>query len=128
MKYDEIAGGNFKVLFDGESRWARFMMWLHPQLQSIGLIYGDSAIFTRRDVYEKVGGFQPLPILEDVDLVKRLRRKGDFRFLTQAVTTSSRRFQQSGLFWPFVGWILLQSLFWVGFPAASLAKLYKSTR
>ena len=68
-------------------------MWLHPQLQSIGLIYGDSAIFARRATYEKIGGYKPIPVLEDVDFVKRLQKRGDFRFLTKAVTTSSRRFQ-----------------------------------
>lgn len=125
MNYDEIVGGNFQVLFDGGSRWARFMMWLHPQLQSTGLIYGDSAIFARRTAYEKIGGYKPIPVLEDVDFVKRLRKKGDFRFLTKAVTTSSRRFQNRAFFWAFTKWFAFQSLYWIGVPARALVKVYE---
>src|SRR6478672_1961101 len=51
MRHRQVAGGNFNVVFDGKSRWARFLTWLYPQLRSIGLVYGDSAIFTRRDIY-----------------------------------------------------------------------------
>ena len=128
MRYDSIVGGNFQVLFDGGSRWARFMMWLHPQLQSAGLIYGDSAIFARREIYEKIGGYKPLPILEDADFAKRLKKQGDFRFLTKAVTTSSRRFQQEKFLWTFLKWSAFQSLFWLGVPARTLAKRYKTVK
>jgi rSAM/selenodomain-associated transferase 2 len=126
MNHDSVIGGNFQVLYDGGSRWARFMMWLHPQLQSIGLIYGDSAIFTRRDVYEKIGGYKPIPVLEDVDFVKRLKRRGDFRFLTKAVTTSSRRFREGAFFWTFLKWSAFQSFYWIGVPTRALVKLYNA--
>lgn len=126
MNHDSIVGGNFQVLFDGGSRWARFMIWLHPQLQAIGLIYGDSAIFARRTTYEKIGGYKPLPILEDVDFVKRLRKRGDFRFLTKAVTTSSRRFREGPFLWTFAKWSIFQGLYWVGVPARILIKIYRA--
>ena len=126
MNHDSVIGGNFQVLFDGGSRWARFMMWLHPQLQAIGLIYGDSAIFTRREVYEKIGGYKPLPVLEDVDFAKRLKKRGDFRFLTKAVTTSSRRFREGSFFWTFLKWSAFQSLYWIGVPTRALVKLYNA--
>ena len=126
MNHDSVIGGNFQVLFDGGSRWARFMMWLHPQLQAIGLIYGDSAIFTRREVYEKIGGYKPIPVLEDVDFAKRLKKRGDFRFLTKAVTTSSRRFREGSFFWTFLKWSAFQSLYWIGVPARALVKLYSA--
>jgi rSAM/selenodomain-associated transferase 2 len=128
MNYSEVAGGNFQVLFDGGSRWARFMTWLHPQLQSIGLVYGDSAIFARRDVYEATGGYKPLAIFEDVNLYKRLRRKGDFMFLTKSVTTSSRRFQRRGYLFSFLKWSIFQALYWLGIPARFLAKYYKAVK
>ncbi len=44
MRYGEIVGGNFRIIFDGTSRWARFLTWLYPQLRSINLVYGDSAM------------------------------------------------------------------------------------
>ena len=128
MRFKEIAGGNFKVYFNGESRWARFLNWLHPQLRSINLIYGDSAIFARRDAYEKIKGFKPLPLFEDVDFVKRLQRKGEFVHINLTVTTSSRRFENRSFFWSFSKWSILQGLYWVGFPPRILAKGYKAIR
>lgn len=50
--------------------------WLYPQLRKLGLYYGDSAIFVRHAVYDEIGGFRPHPIFEDLDLVKRLRKRG----------------------------------------------------
>jgi rSAM/selenodomain-associated transferase 2 len=128
MNYTEVVGGNFQVIFDGGSRWAHFLTRLYPQLKSIGLIYGDSAIFARRETYEKIGGFKPLPIFEDVDFYKRLQKKGDFMYLQKSVTTSSRRFQNRSFIWTFTKWSIFQGLYWVGFPARLLAKSYKTIR
>ncbi|HLM61052.1 MAG TPA: glycosyltransferase, partial [Pyrinomonadaceae bacterium] len=128
MRYKEIVGGNFHVIFDGDSRWARFLTRLYPQLRSIGLVYGDSAIFVRRETYEKIKGFKPLPIFEDVDLYKRLQKKGQFMHSNLAVTTSSRRFQNRSFIWTFAGWSFFQGLYWVGLPPRLLAKGYKQIR
>ena len=128
MRYKEIVGGNFHVIFDGDSRWARFLTRLYPQLRSIGLVYGDSAIFVRRETYEKIKGFKPLPIFEDVDLYKRLQKKGQFMHSSLAVTTSSRRFQNRSFIWTFAGWSFFQGLYWVGLPPRLLAKGYKQIR
>jgi rSAM/selenodomain-associated transferase 2 len=126
MKHERIVGGNFQVLYDGGSRWARFMMWLHPQLQAIGLVYGDSAIFARREIYEKIGGYKPLPVLEDADFAKRLKKRGEFIFLNKAVTASSRRFEQGAFFWTFTKWSVFQGLYWMGVPAKALVKVYNA--
>lgn len=126
MNYEKVAGGNFNVLFDGGSRWARFLTWLHPRLQASGLIYGDSAIFARRDAYEKTGGYKPLTIFEDVVFAKRLQKQGEFMFLSKAVTTSSRRFQNRAFFWQFTKWFTFQILYSFGVPARLLARYYKS--
>lgn len=128
MRYAEIAGGNFHVIFDGATRWARFLTWLYPQLRSIGLVYGDSAMFVRRETYEKIKGFKPLPIFEDVDLYKRLQKKGQFVYSSLAVTTSSRRFENRSFIWTFLRWSVFQGLYWIGFPPRLLAKNYKQIR
>lgn len=76
LRFEEIVGGNFEIIFSGDKFWARFLTWLYPQLLSLGLVYGDSAFFVRRTIYEEVGGFRDYPIFEDVDLYKRLKKKG----------------------------------------------------
>lgn len=128
MSRKEYVGGNFRVVFEGERRWSRFLTRLYPQLRSIGLVYGDSAMFVRRDIYEKIGGFRALPIFEDLDLYKRLKRKGVFVYVDLPVTTSSRRFENNSFVWTFMKWSAFQGLFWLGFPPRLLAKGYKVIR
>ncbi|MCW5961858.1 MAG: TIGR04283 family arsenosugar biosynthesis glycosyltransferase [Pyrinomonadaceae bacterium] len=128
MRYDEIVGGNFKLIFDGNSRWAAFLTKLYPQLRSIGLVYGDSAIFARRQTFEAIGGYRDLPLFEDVDLYKRLLKKGDFVQVDLPVTTSSRRFENRSFLWTFVKWSVFQGLYWLGFPPKILARGYKPIR
>jgi rSAM/selenodomain-associated transferase 2 len=128
MRYEEVVGGNFEVVFDGKSRWARFLTKLYPQLRSIGLIYGDSAIFARRETYEKIRGYKPLPLFEDVNFYKRLQKKGQFQHIKLPVTTSSRRFENRSFVWTFAKWSVFQGLYWIGFPPRVLAKSYKHIR
>ncbi len=124
LRYDEIVGGSFAIIFDGGSRWAKFLTWLYPHLRSVGLVYGDSAIFVRRSTYEEIGGFRDYSIFEDVDLYKRLKKKGTFDFIALPATTSSRRFQNDAFFWSFVRWSMFQLLYWFGVPARVLSRRY----
>lgn len=124
MRFAEISGGNFEVIFGGDSRWAHFLTKLYPTLRNAGLIYGDSGIFTSRDVYEKVGGFRPLPIFEDLDLARRLQKKGRFVHLSLPITTSSKRFDDQPFLSTLVKWSFFQGLYWLGFPPKTLARFY----
>ncbi len=54
-----VAAGNFGLTFDGPTRAARLLTGIYPTLRWLNLCYGDSGIFVRRDVYEKIGGFRP---------------------------------------------------------------------
>ncbi len=128
MRYKEIVGGNFRVAFDGDSRWARFLTRLYAQLRSSGLVYGESGFFVRRETYEKIKGFKPLPIFEDVDLYKRLSKKGQFVQVNLTLTTSSRRFTDHSFFLKFLRWSILQTLYSLGLPSRLLAKGYKQIR
>jgi rSAM/selenodomain-associated transferase 2 len=128
LENPKIIGGNFTILFDGETRPAKFMSWLYPKLRKIGLIYGDSGIFVRREVYEKVGGFKPFPIFEDLDFVRRLKREGVFANLSATVKTSSRRFEGRSFLLMFSRWAFLQVLYWLGFSPNMLVKLYLPIR
>lgn len=124
LRYKEVVGGNFEVSFAGESRGAKFMTWLYPLLRSWGLCYGDSAFFVRRDIYEKIGGFKPIPAFDDIDLYHRLRKQGRFYHLSQTVTTSSQRFGDSSFVITFAKWSFFQLLYWFKFPPQRLAKYY----
>jgi rSAM/selenodomain-associated transferase 2 len=128
LRNPQVVAGNFDVRFDGPRAAARFMSWLYPRLCRFGLTYGDSAIFVRREAYERIGGFKALPIFEDLDLVRRLRRIGRFAHLPTAVVTSSRRFEGRSFVITFIRWIAMQSLYWVGVHPRSLARFYAPVR
>ncbi|HYO63526.1 MAG TPA: TIGR04283 family arsenosugar biosynthesis glycosyltransferase [Pyrinomonadaceae bacterium] len=123
-----VVGGNFRILFDGERRAARFLTWLYPQLRRLGLCYGDSGIFVRRDVYFQTGGFRAFPVFEDLDLVRRLRRAGRVAHVPSAVVTSSRRFEGRSFALTFARWSLLQGLYWLGVAPDTLGRFYAPVR
>lgn len=125
MRYKQVVGGNFNVVFSGTSRWARFLTWLYPHLRLSGLVYGDSAIFARRETYERIKGYKPYPLFEDVDFYKRLQRRGEFVHVNLPVTASSRRFENRSFVLTFLKWSIFQSLYLIGFPPRLLSKGYK---
>lgn len=119
-------GGHFRVEFDPARRAGRLFTWIYGCVQHIGLCYGDSAYFVRRDHYECVDGFRSLPLFEDLDLRWRLC-KGSIRAAT-CVTTSSRRVEWRSAPLSFVPWILLQLLYWLGISPDRLTRFYAAIR
>jgi rSAM/selenodomain-associated transferase 2 len=123
-----IAGGNFRVRFDGAGLGARFLNRMQGVRRILGWHYGDNTIFVRRGLYREIGGFRPYPLFEDADLVKRIRRAGRFVTLPGPVIASSRRFENGRFFATGLLWIVLQTLYWIGVPPRILARLYPPVR
>lgn len=121
-------GGHFTLRFGGGSRGARWLTRVYPWLRLLGLCYGDSGIFVRRTVYEAAGGFRPLPLFEDIDLVRRLRRMGRFRRLPCLLTASARRWEHRSFAGVFAQWTGLQILYWLGVSPSWLARRYALVR
>lgn len=90
-----VAGGCFRTTFDADGFWMRVWSW-RLWMRWHRLAFGDRAPFARRAAFEAVGGFPEQPIFEDLELVRRLRRRGRFVFLDAAVVTSARRFRRNG--------------------------------
>ena len=128
LRNEGTAGGHFRLCFDGHGRSASHLTQIYPWLRVLGLCYGDSGIFVRRSVYLECGGFQPYPLFEDVDLVRRIRSLGKFRTLPETLTTSSRRFEDRNFALMFAEWTTLQVLFWAGVSPHALARMYKPVR
>ena len=87
--------GLFRLGFDRETPLLRFY-GLCTRLPTPLLGFGDRGLFVRRDVFEAVGGFPSIPIFEDLEMARRLHRRGGLRFLRPHVTTSARRFRRNG--------------------------------
>jgi rSAM/selenodomain-associated transferase 2 len=128
LEDSSIAAGNFGLLFDGPSRAARQLTAIYPLLRNLGLCYGDSGIFIRRNVYDAIGGFRPLALFEDLDLLRRLRKSGRFVHLPSRIRTSSRRFEQRNFAVVWLHWTTLQILYWCGVSPNWLARRYRHVR
>lgn len=61
-----------------------------------GLVYGDQGLLVRREVFEAVGGYPELPLMEDVEMVRRLRRSGRIERLPGPLVTSPRTYRRLG--------------------------------
>ncbi len=93
----DIVAGAFTFAIDSTGLWFRVVEFVaRRRARYLGLIFGDQAIFTRKDVFVSIGGFRGLPLMEDVDCVKRLRRAGTVAILNESVSTSSRRWSSGG--------------------------------
>jgi rSAM/selenodomain-associated transferase 2 len=124
-----VVGGNFYLCFFPEGRFARFFTWVnHLRRRWLRIYYGDSAIFVRRDVYEELGGFRAVPILEDYELVRRLERRGRTVYVQDVqVLASARRFEARPWRTLFL-WVLIQTLYMAGVSPERLARLYADLR
>jgi rSAM/selenodomain-associated transferase 2 len=123
-----VTGGNFGLLFDGPTRAARQLTAIYPALRTLGLCYGDSGIFIRRTAYNRIGGFRPIALFEDLDLLRRMRKAGRFVHIPSQIRTSSRRFEQRNFALVWVHWTTLQVLYWLGVSPDRLARWYRHAR
>jgi rSAM/selenodomain-associated transferase 2 len=93
-----VAVGAFRLGIAGHHPGLRLIeFFANLRARFCGLPYGDQALFLRAADFRAVGGFRDLPLLEDVELVRRMRQKGRIRLAPGAVRTSARRWQQLGL-------------------------------
>ena len=120
-----VAGGAFGFAVDSPRRAFRWIeTGVRLRCALLRLPYGDQAVFARRAAYERAGGFAPLPLMEDVDLVRRLRRVGALAFPPVRAVTSARRWEERGLVGTtLLNWTLL-GMYALGWPPERLAKLY----
>lgn len=89
-----------------------------------GLPYGDQGLLVSRRAFDEVGGYPELPVMEDVEMVRRLRKRGEVRGLDAPVVTSPRRYERDGRW---LGWLrnaTLIGLHLAGVPAGRLARWY----
>lgn len=123
-----LVGGNFRLRFEGGDLFARVLAAYYRLSRRLGVYYGDSSLFVRREVFEHLGGFRELPIMDDYDFARRLERSGTTTCLPGPALTSSRRWRRSGITRTVCSWTAIQALYWAGLPAARLVPLYRRIR
>ena len=124
-----MVGGWFDVRFDRPSIWgtiiSRMMNW---RSRLSGIATGDQALFVRRPIFEQLGGFSEMPLMEDIDFSRRLKRKGATAALTATVTTSFRRWEQQGPLRTILLMWALRFLYWIGVRPHTLSRWYGLVR
>lgn len=93
-----------------------------------GTPLGDHGIFARKEIFNKVGGFPEIPIMEDLEFVKRMKSVSEGREIKQPVTISVRRFEGSGIVKTFLTMWILRVLYYSGIPPQKLGQYYPNVR
>jgi hypothetical protein len=125
MQRDDYVGGAFYRKFDERHphlRWLEGFERAH--CRAFGTIYGDQSVFVRRDHFARIGGFAPIPLMEDVDLSRKLRRSGKIVLLDPPMETSALKQIQQGAWKVTLRNLLFLILFRVGVSADSLHNWY----
>lgn len=118
--------GRFDVAIEGRSRWFPLIAALmNRRSRWSGVATGDQAIFVERALFEHIGGFKDQPLMEDIELSRRLRRIGLPACLRERVRTSGRRWEQNGVWRTILLMWRLRWRYWRGASPELLAKAYR---
>lgn len=121
---DGTAVISFSLRFDSERMSLRIIEHLvRVRNFFFTLPFGDQCYMVSRERFFEVGGFDEVPILEDVKLIEKLKRKGRVRILPAHVTTSARRYEERGVFSTYIRHLTIMLLYWLGVSTESLSKM-----
>ena len=117
--------GCFRLAFDSAHWLLRFSAWC-TRLPLTAVRFGDQSLFVRRELFERIGGFrEELLVMEDQEIIHRLRAQAPFFVVPKAVLTSARKYRANGV-------VRLQGIFtgiallyWLGVPQRYLVRIYR---
>ena len=122
-----VIGGNFRLVFDGDTEFSGWVTRFCGWIRLLGFYYGDSGIFVRRGVYQALGGFRPIPVMEDWDFVRRLERFGRTCCIADPpLVTSSRRFENRHPLRIIYGLVRIHALYTLGVSPDRLLEIYRT--
>jgi GT2 family glycosyltransferase len=122
-------GGRFDVQLDGDHWMLRVigaMISLRSRLSKVGT--GDQGIFVRREVFQRMGGFPEIPLMEDIAFCRALKRLGAVACLKSKVITSARRWELNGVWRSIFRMWTLKSLYLLGVSPHRLKRFYDDAR
>ena len=119
--------GRFDIRLSGDTAALRIIaQMMNWRSRLSGIATGDQGIFMRRDAFKRIGGFADIPLMEDIDISKRLKRAaGKPLCLSRKLITSSRRWEREGILRTIVLMWRLRLAYWLGVNPADLARQYR---
>jgi rSAM/selenodomain-associated transferase 2 len=122
----KMGWGRFDVQIVGRSPWLKVISFcMNWRSRLTGIATGDQTFFMTREAFDKVGGFPEQPLMEDIEMSKRLKRLSPPVCLPERVVTSGRRWDQNGVWKTILLMWRLRWAYWRGVPASELARLYR---
>jgi Glycosyl transferase family 2 len=122
-----VAGGGLRLRFDQPSPALRYVAWTsNLRARYLHWVFGDQAMFIRRSVFETLGGFPGLPLMEDLEMSRRLHRRGRLAVLPATATTSARRFTEHGTWRTLAFMQYLKLLYFLGADPQRIAARYQA--
>lgn len=117
-------GAVFRFALDDDARSARMLERIVAwRGRWLGLPYGDQGFLISRHRYDVIGGYRPMPLMEDVDLIRRLGR-GRIEILDAHAVTSAVRYRRDGYGRRMLRNVACLTLFFIGLPPRTIARLY----
>ncbi len=124
-----VRWGRFDVRISGRSPWLKVVARLmNSRSRWSGICTGDQAIFVERRLFEELGGYGDLPLMEDIDFSRRARRIAWPGALRPAAITSGRRWEQRGVWRTILRMWSLRWRYWRGVDPTVLARDYREVR
>jgi len=123
----EIVAGAFDLVIDAPHPGFRIIEKTATLRSRITRIpFGDQDIFIKADCFRKLGGYKPIALMEDVDIMLRIRQRGyRIRFISDPVITSARRWKKEGMIYTTIRNWMLQLLFYIGVSPEKLKNYYR---
>ena len=98
LRQPGVSAGAFRLSIDGQGFGLRVIEWcVNFRSRAMQRPYGDQGIFVTKDIFFSVGPFPPQPIMEDFELMRKLRKNGKVKILPLHATTSARRWERLGI-------------------------------
>src|SRR5205823_4585613 len=123
-----VVGGFFRIRLPKERVIYRLTdSFAHHAGKLLRIRCGDHGFFCRREVFERIGGYRDLPLMEDVEFFRALRRLGRLRIITTRLGVNARRYEQIGPVKLTFSYALIAGLYAIGVPLRLLTAIYQCT-
>lgn len=122
-----VVGGGLRLSFDRRTAGLDLLARSsNVRARRLHQVFGDQSLFVRRRVFEELGGFPPWPLMEDLELSRRLHRRGRLVVLQATSTASARRFAEHGTWQMVLFMQYLKLLYFAGVAPERLERRYES--
>jgi len=128
-KKPDKVGGCFRLKIASEHPLLKFISWSsNLRARYLNLIFGDQGIFIKREVFERLGAFPEIELMEDWEFSKKLAEAGELLFLNKKIYTSARRWEEYGVLKTIILMHKIKILYLFGYSPEKLKKIYRDSR